>query len=91
VIDYELPVDEAVNWPRVHADTDRDAGRRAPSPEVGAALAEAGLEPGRGHYGPTTLFGARAAAGCRATRRAAASSPGSTAAPEAAWRYGRAG
>jgi gamma-glutamyltranspeptidase/glutathione hydrolase len=62
VIDYEMTLDAAVNWPRVHTDSiSTEVDERLPE-EVFSALRGAGFVPERGHYGPTSLTSARAAA-----------------------------
>ena len=60
VIDYEMEIEEAVNWPRVHSDTiETRVDERLPT-AVFAELTAAGLAPEPGHSGPTSLAFARA-------------------------------
>jgi gamma-glutamyltranspeptidase/glutathione hydrolase len=88
VVDYGMTLDRAVDWPRVHADTNAaTVDERLPA-EVVSALAAAGLAPRHAHYGPTTLISARAC-GVSFDAATGAVERGIDARAEAAWRFGR--
>ena len=87
VIDYDMTLDEAVNWPRIHADTLSVVVDERLSPIVLTALKAAGFHAEPGQYGPTTFTSARAAA-VAFDGRTGATEIGIDRRSEACWRFG---